>query len=462
VPDIPNRSQLEKKIARLLGKYNSEQLRKLLDLMGNSPSLTKIPPEFWTESQQALAAELVPFAEQVYVEAAQRVIEQSPIGIEWSLVNQGAADWSTRYVGQLVKDITGTTQRDVGSAVSNYFTQAETIGDLEKALVGMQDRFGRTFGPIRAEMIAVTEVTRAAAQGELAVANELKKEGIQMRKVWQTNNDELVCPICGPLHNKEEGIWRQQAPDGPPAHPRCRCWLNLLLPKPAGDKTRSLDELLIDAKDKYEERRLIEQWVVDNSLDAGELKWHGMSETATFKVVDFNGIRWLYEADDPYSTKRLASSIRTVRNMNIPDSLSKHTSNILYTSQRNRQDKIWGERFNMKNFISTATSGDGSIVYYDGSTATEYNLIHEMGHNLALRRYGRVVVPSKSDYGRLWMRWRNNPALESPVSDYGKVAIQEDFAEAVEMYINNNEKMLNYPERYSVIQKLLLDESYGG
>ena len=232
MPDIPNRDKLERKIARLLGKYNRGQLEKLLEMMGNSPSLTKIPPEFWTESQQALAAELLPFSEQVYLEAAQRVIEEMPIGVNWQLVNQGAADWASRYVGQLVKDISKTTERGIGQAVSNYFTEAETIGDLEKSLVNMTDRFGRVFGPVRSEMIAVTEVTRAAAQGELAVASELKKEGIEMRKVWQTNKDELVCPICGPLQGQEEGVWRQSAPDGPPAHPRCRCWLSLLLPKP--------------------------------------------------------------------------------------------------------------------------------------------------------------------------------------------------------------------------------------
>ena len=232
MPDIPNRDKLERKIARLLGKYNRGQLEKLLEMMGNSPSLTKIPPEFWTESQQALAAELLPFSEQVYLEAAQRVIEEMPIGVNWQLVNQGAADWASRYMDDLVMEISKTTERGIGQAVSRYFTDAETMGDLESALSVMKDRFGNVYGPIRAEMIAVTEVTRAAAQGELAVASELRKEGIEMRKVWQTNKDELVCPICGPLQGQEEGVWRQSAPDGPPAHPRCRCSLSLLLPKP--------------------------------------------------------------------------------------------------------------------------------------------------------------------------------------------------------------------------------------
>jgi len=81
--------------------------------------------------------------------------------------------------------------------------------------------------PIRAEMIAVTEVTRAASEGEQAVARELARQGIIMTPFWNTNRDELVCPICEPRNNQEitDGMF-------PPAHPRCRCWVNYELPKP--------------------------------------------------------------------------------------------------------------------------------------------------------------------------------------------------------------------------------------
>jgi len=229
---IPDRKKLERKIARLLGKYNQRQLEKLLKLMGNSPSLAKIPPSFWTDSQLQLAAELIPFSEDVYLASANRLLETVPIGVDWALVNQDAVDWASRYVGQLVKDISKSTERAVGRAVSNFFAEEQTIGDLEKRLARMKDKFGVAFGPQRAEMIAVTEITRAATQGELGVAARLKAEGIEMRKVWQTNKDDLVCPICEPLQSKEEQDWRAVAPDGPPAHPRCRCGLSLLLPKP--------------------------------------------------------------------------------------------------------------------------------------------------------------------------------------------------------------------------------------
>ena len=80
-------------------------------------------------------------------------------------------------------------------------------------------------------MIARTEVTRAAVEGERALVKEtndiVSQHGIDpMVPIWQTRNDEIVCPICGPKHNKE-------IKDGeyPPAHPRCRCWVTHRLPK---------------------------------------------------------------------------------------------------------------------------------------------------------------------------------------------------------------------------------------
>ena len=57
--------------------------------------------------------------------------------------------------------------------------------------------------------------------------NQWKKEGVVEGKRWNTAVDELVCPICGPLHNVVVGI-NETFPGGyqnPPAHPNCRCGL---------------------------------------------------------------------------------------------------------------------------------------------------------------------------------------------------------------------------------------------
>ena len=61
--DIPNREELERKIARLLGKYNRQQLAELMELMKNHPTLANVPVEFWDTSQRELVKVLMPFSE---------------------------------------------------------------------------------------------------------------------------------------------------------------------------------------------------------------------------------------------------------------------------------------------------------------------------------------------------------------------------------------------------------------
>jgi hypothetical protein len=136
------------------------------------------------------------------------------LGVEWGLVNQAAADWARQYTFTLVKELTETSRATLQKLIPSYFEQGWTQGQL-------RDQLSSTFGVTRAEMIARTEVTRAASEAEQATARLLEAQGIRMRPVWQTRNDEIVCPLCGPKHNKEieDGMY-------PPAHPRCRCWYN--------------------------------------------------------------------------------------------------------------------------------------------------------------------------------------------------------------------------------------------
>jgi len=222
--DIPNRDELERILARKLGGLSRRQMGKLLELMGDPPSLENVPLSFWDDAGMELGQAVIPFSERVYLEAAERMLEKVSIGVDWSLVNEAASGWAQQYSYNLVSGINDTTRRAVSRAVSNFFEQGWTFGDLRQ-------RLGNIYSPVRAEMIARTEVTRAGVEGERGVVKEIEKQGIRMVEVWQTRNDEIVCPICGPRHGKKRGDgWN--ANDGPPAHPRCRCWTNHEFEKP--------------------------------------------------------------------------------------------------------------------------------------------------------------------------------------------------------------------------------------
>jgi len=219
--DIPNRDELERQLARIMAKLLSAYGGRLLEALGDPPNITNLPPSFWENESQIMLAALRPFLENVYLEAAKRLMAATPSAIDWALVNEAAVKWASSYAFDLITGINNTTMQALQSVLSAYFQHPTTIGQLEARILEL------IASPVRAEMIAVTEITRAASEGEQEIARALAEQGIVMIPIWQTNNDDLVCELCGPKHG-------QEITDGeyPPEHPRCRCWVNHQLPKP--------------------------------------------------------------------------------------------------------------------------------------------------------------------------------------------------------------------------------------
>ena len=78
----------------------------------------------------------------------------------------------------------------------------------------------------RAESIGITQVTDAISHGEQAAAEVVQqKTGVILKSIWETAEDDKVCPVCRPLHGAKQEVWQTRFPVGPPAHPRCRCAL---------------------------------------------------------------------------------------------------------------------------------------------------------------------------------------------------------------------------------------------
>ena len=140
--------------------------------------------------------------------------------INWELANNDAAEWAIRYGEQLTGELAKTTTPRIQRLISDWVSNGESLSTL---INRVQD--GYLYSEDRARTIAVTEVTRAFAQGNLEA---WRASGVMALKRWNTGVDELVCPICRPLHRMTVPI-NDQFPggyDGPPAHPRCRCFLS--------------------------------------------------------------------------------------------------------------------------------------------------------------------------------------------------------------------------------------------
>lgn len=151
------------------------------------------------------------------VTVALEQLEQIGFGFDWTLANTDAAKWASGYSFELVRGINGTTAARLQQAVDDWFRERTNLRDLIREL---QPTFGRK----RARMIALTETTRAAAEGSVI---GYEKSGVVKETEWVTVRDERVCPTCGGLHRKRAPL-RGTFEGGksyPPAHPGCRCFV---------------------------------------------------------------------------------------------------------------------------------------------------------------------------------------------------------------------------------------------
>jgi SPP1 gp7 family putative phage head morphogenesis protein len=149
------------------------------------------------------------------------------VAIDWQLANNAAADWAVEYGRTLSGLLLKTTNERIQKEVAAFIRGEGELKDLIERVRG-----GHLYSFSRAQTIAVTEVTRAYAQGNMAAWRE---SGVTQGKEWSTAEDELVCPLCGPLADVVVDLdadFPNGGGSGPPRHTRCRCWV---VPVPIGD-----------------------------------------------------------------------------------------------------------------------------------------------------------------------------------------------------------------------------------
>ena len=224
---VPNRDALERELARALAGINADALRAVTDALGDPPSLSNVPDSVWRQYGDRLREELRAKLEAIYTEQARALADdlgKTPgAAVDWSLVNERARDWAASYSFELVRGVVDTTTGGVNDALQRALQDAISRGVGEHLTRGeISDALMPLFGPTRAEMIAITEVTRASAQGEAGLVEELKGAGFDLIAVWNTSADDAVCPVCGEYDGTEQGDGWDELP---PAHPGCRCFI---------------------------------------------------------------------------------------------------------------------------------------------------------------------------------------------------------------------------------------------
>jgi len=219
-PSRAGEDVLERIILKILSDYWGLSVAAIR--RGGVPPLTALGAAL----EQALEVSLTEMATDYAIEAAVAV----GVDFDVALINVAAAEWAEGYSYELVGGLVDTTRKVVSKATRLFVeTPGMTIGEL-------RDLLKPAFGPARAQMIAVTETTRAYSAATNIYQRMLAAQGLDMVRVWNTAADERVCPICGPLEGQPESVWAGRFPAGPPCHTNCRCWTTLTLqPKRAAE-----------------------------------------------------------------------------------------------------------------------------------------------------------------------------------------------------------------------------------
>lgn len=181
--------RLRAKLDDLLPKYQARMARAIRD--GQEPDYDALFEELRAAIQPEITA--------LTTAEAMRASAELGIAFDPAVINTTAVEWARSYSYELVTGLTDTTRKLLQQGAATWYeTPGMTLGDLERLLEP-------AFGPVRSEMIAITETTRAAANATNQTQVLLNQTGLQMRRVWNTANDELVCFPAGTMVRTESG-----------------------------------------------------------------------------------------------------------------------------------------------------------------------------------------------------------------------------------------------------------------
>lgn len=175
-----------------------------------------LQPSFWDDEENSLYDAMDELLIIALMEGVTGGVEALPAAlrvlVDFDNVNRNVLRYASEYKYSWIKGINDTTRTQTQQAIADWIKEGTPLDALEAKL-------SMVYSPARAERIAATEVTRVYAQGNQQAWEST--EIVSAMKI-QTAQDDLVCPICGPLADTEVGIGDIDAM--PPFHVSCRCY----------------------------------------------------------------------------------------------------------------------------------------------------------------------------------------------------------------------------------------------
>lgn len=213
--DLTERPKFERDFAAKLNSLSREQFAEWKRLAGSPPDPRRVPITFWQKVQKEIdeqaaaiillivAASIRSHSKPLLPWISQEPTKQNAISQAQEIGKQWAQQKAQQLASEVVKN---SIDRLASVAPDAVETAAESV-----------------FGSDRVEKIAVTTTSDVIVRGgEITIQQTV---GQSEDDTWYTEEDSKVCPICRPLHRQSRSTWSRFFPEGPPAHPHCRCWI---------------------------------------------------------------------------------------------------------------------------------------------------------------------------------------------------------------------------------------------
>lgn len=215
--DKPERGrELEKKLHKRIRKINALALNDAVDDFPNVPPV--VYERYRAELVSALTDDMMAAAMVTAQEYAE-YFDANETEIQLALM-----EYLSRHVDSVASTAAANTRRVIERAAA--MPEADT---WDAGMVGAA--LGWRLGNSNAETIAATEITQAISWARAHIMDIMIAAGVRPVLVWRTQRDERVCAICAPLDGLTQRDWAARGVTAPPpAHPRCRCRVEIVIP----------------------------------------------------------------------------------------------------------------------------------------------------------------------------------------------------------------------------------------
>ncbi len=215
IVQLHNREQLERSFEKRLNRLSAKHRAELIKLMGNPPDFDNVPQSFWKKVEREREQEILAMLLLLYI------LSSSQHGAKESQAISRAELFARPRAKQVARRYTQHVRNTLRDKLTVKTTTTLAPDQKAKKPPSRRKVAFDVFTPASDSTTAITLSTEA----ESIAAEQAKQETNSLSGLdeWVTEEDGRVCPICAPLDGTKRGVWAAKFPQGPPAHPRCRC-----------------------------------------------------------------------------------------------------------------------------------------------------------------------------------------------------------------------------------------------